>query len=451
MSTPLSTQGRFERLLFRPVPLWVTLLVALLGLAFAILFGAFLLYALNGGKALGWLQKPALAVASSPLVLQSLPKAAESDPFLAAPGAPALPAGLARGGFSDPGFLLVPLFDPKEKRPLVRLIRLSDGRTLREWRPDAARLQAVAEKHQGPATPAKGVPYWLGHPDLLDDGSIVFKGSNLLVRADVCGAVRWARHGYHHSVERGPEGEIWTGSIAPRPDREGTNPHYRSEGIARLGLDGRLTYSKSLTEIFAQNGLEALVRGREYGDDPYHLNDVEPVFADGPHWKKGDVFLSLAHQSMVLQFRPATDKVVWWRIGPWMGQHDVNLLDERRISLFDNRISFDSGKPRVLGHSRQLVVDLASGSVSSPWEAAFRRHAIAADSNGRGLVLANGDLVVEESNRGEVLRVTKEGETRWRYVNSDGKGRRYRIFWSRYLDPGRYAAGLRAAAAARCA
>src|SRR5687767_8518170 len=190
MDSPLPTQGPFERLLFRPVPLWVTLLVALLGLAFAILFGAFLLYALNGGKALGWLQKPALAVASWPLVLQSLPKAAESDPFLAAPGAPALPAGLARGGFSDPGFLLVPLYDANVKRPLVRLIRLSDGRIVREWRPDSTRLQAVAERHQSPATPAKGVPYWLGHPDLLDDGSIVFKGSNLLVRADVCGAVR---------------------------------------------------------------------------------------------------------------------------------------------------------------------------------------------------------------------------------------------------------------------
>ena len=238
--------------------------------------------------------------------------------------------------------------------------------------------------------------------------------------------------------------------VLARPDRTGVTERYRSDAVARVSPDGELTYSKSLDRIFADNGLEALVRGRDYSDDPYHLNDVEPVLEDGPYWRRGDLVLSLARQSMVLLFRPATGRVVWWRIGPWLGQHDVNVLDDHRISLFDNRITFDADGSRVLGNSRELVLDFAERSLSSPWERSFRQLPIRAVSNGRGLVLANGDLIVEESNAGEVLRVSAEGDVRWHYVNSDEAGRRYRIFWSRYLDPDRYGGAIMAAQAARC-
>ena len=333
---------------------------------------------------------------------------------------------------------------------VVRLIRLADGTTVREYLPDTDRLQAEAERRETPATPVRGIPYWIGHPELLDDGSIVFKGNYLLVRVDACGRTMWARHGFHHSIERGPEGDLWAAMLLPRPDRPGVRPTYRADAIARVTPGGDVAWVKSLDSIFAENGLEALIRGGEYSDDPFHLNDVQPVFADGPHWRRGDLFLSLGHQAMVVLYRPSTGRIVWHRTGPWLGQHDVNVVDDNRISVFDNRISFDGDGNHVLGHSRELVIDLSTGAVASPWDTAFRRHRIRAASNGRGLVLANGDLVVEESNGGEVLRVGPQGEQRWSYVNADSEGARYRIFWSRYLEPQRYARGIAAAREKRC-
>lgn len=438
-----------ERLLFRRVPLWLVLLVALLGLALAVAYGAFLLHILRGGQRLPWLHTPALLVADAPSLLANLPERTR-DPFRSPPGRPPARAGLTRSGFVDEGFLLIPKFDPSRRRVLVRLVRLADGAVLREYLPDTERLQSEAERLETPATPVRGIPYWIGHPELLDDGSIVFKGNYLLVRVDACGGIRWTRHGFHHSIERGPEGDLWTAMLLPRPDRSGVRAGYRADAIARVTPDGEIGYVKSLDSIFAENGLEALIRGREYSDDPYHLNDVQPVFSDGPHWRRGDLFLSLGHQAMVVLYRPSTGRIVWRRVGPWLGQHDINVVDDRRISVFDNRITFDGDGNHVLGHSRELVVDLSTGAVSSPWGAAFQRHRIRADSNGRGLVLANGDLVVEESNGGEVLRVGPQGELRWSYVNADSEGARYRIFWSRYLDPQRYARGIAAAREARC-
>lgn len=446
-------EGRLERLLFRPVPLWLLLALLFLGLALTIAYGAFLLHALKGGPRLAWLQQPALMVADAPSLVRNLGTRSR-DPFLTPAGAPPLTApgapGLTRTAFVDPGYLLVPAYDPARGRPVVRLVRLADGKVLRAWAPDTAPLQTEAERRATPATPVAGIPFWMGHPDLLEDGSILFKGNNLLVRADPCGAVRWTRYGFHHSVERGPGGHFWTAMLLAGPKRPGAGPAYRAEGIGEIRADGRLIWSKTLDAMFEENGLSALVRGQPYSDDPYHLNDVEPVMRDGPHWKSGDVFLSLAHQSMVLLYRPSTGRILWWRIGPWLGQHDVNIIDDRRIAIFDNRVSFDSGGGKVIGNSRELVVDFATGKIASPWEEAFRRHRILAASNGRGTVLADGDLVVEESMGGEAMRVGPRGEMRWRYLNSDAKGRRYRLFWSRYLDPARYGGAIRAAAEARC-
>lgn len=457
--------GRFESLLFRPVPLWVLLAFLFLWLGGTVAYGAFILHAVKGGTRLAWLQGPALMVADAPSLVRNMGRRGR-DPFLSpegtgagdgagagagAGGAAGGRPGLTRTGFVDPGYLLVPGYDPARGRALVRLVRLGDGRVLREYAPDLAPLQAEAERRATAATPVAGIPFWMGHPDLLEDGSILFKGNNLLARASACGAVRWTRYGFHHSVERGADGRaFWTAMLLAGPPREGAGPAYRGEGIGEVGEDGRVISARTLDAIFAANGLTALLRGQEYSDDPYHLNDVEPVRADGPYWKRGDVFLSLAHKSMVLLYRPATGRILWWRIGPWMGQHDVQVLDGRRIAVFDNRVSFDAGGPKVIGSSRELVLDFATGQVSSPWEAAFRARGIRAASNGRGTVLAGGDLVIEDSMGGEAMRVGQSGEMRWRYVNGDAKGRRYRLFWSRYLDPMRYGAAVKAAAEARC-
>lgn len=443
--------GRFERMMFRPVPLWLLLAGLLAMAALAVAYGTFILYSLRGGTALGWLQRPALMVADAPSMLWTLPERAR-NPFLSPPDAttpPPSPPGLTRTAFVDPGFLLIPSYDPVRGRPLVRLMRLSDGHVVREYAPDVGPLQAEVERRATPPTNVQGVPIWMGHPELLEDGSILFKGNNLLVRADRCGRVLWTRYGFHHSIERGDRG-FWTAFVHPLPQRPGAGPAYRSEAIALVSADGEILYSKTLDDIFAENGLSTLVRGRQYVDDPYHLNDVEPVLEDGPHWRRGDVFLSLAFQSMVMLYRPSTGRVIWWRMGPWLLQHDVNILDDHRIAVFDNRASFEAAGPVVIGNSRELVVDFASGAITSPWEPAFRRLGLRAASNGRGTVLPNGDLVVEDSMGGEALRLSARGEVQWRYLNTDEAGRRYRLFWSRYLDPARYGRGIRAAALPGC-
>ena len=73
--------------------------------------------------------------------------------------------------------------------------------------------------------------------------------------------------------------------------------------------EGRYT----VPQIFIDNGLEYLLfaHGNDYEKDPIHLNDIQPINVDGEFWSKGDVFLSIRNQSMVLLYRPSTNKIIW--------------------------------------------------------------------------------------------------------------------------------------------
>ena len=93
----------------------------------------------------------------------------------------------------------------------------------------------------------------------------------------------------------------------------------------------------------------------EFTNDPIHLNDIQPVDFDGEFWKKGDLFLSLRHQSMVLLYRPATNKIIWKGTGPFFHQHDVDILNDHKISVFNNNSKYFVDGDVVDRHNEVII------------------------------------------------------------------------------------------------
>ena len=52
--------------------------------------------------------------------------------------------------------------------------------------------------------------------------------------------------------------------------------------------------------------------------------------------EKGDLFLSIRDQSAIIHFRPSSNKVVNYITGPFAWQHDVDIISNKEISLFNN-------------------------------------------------------------------------------------------------------------------
>ena len=353
-----------------------------------------------------------------------------------------LPAGFVRNAtrpFVDPGYALITPYDVNRKRATIQLIRLSDGAMLKEWLPNVAAINARSNFRSAIVDLArdKGVDRMRPmHPLLLANGDLIVHDNTPLARIDRCGRPKWVIDGiFHHSLERGVDGTLWIPDRLPKSAIPGVGPKFADELVAAVGEDGKLLKSERLIDIFDRSGMGGLWRGRPYAEDPFHLNDIEPVLSTGPYWQKGDLLLSLRNMSLIALYRPSTGKIVWSKAGPWSAQHDVSLLDDHRIMLFDNRVAYSATGRRVDGNSRLMVYDFATDTVSSPLAATFAKRGIATATQGRATPLSNGDVMVEETERGALMRLAPDGSIRWRYISADHSGRRLWLSWSRYLDP----------------
>ena len=211
---------------------------------------------------------------------------------------------------------------------------------------------------------------------------------------------------------------------------------FLDDAIVKLSPDGEILFEKSVSQIFIDNGLEYLLFS--VGDilfdiDPIHLNDIQPVNFDGEFWKKGDVFLSLRHQSMVLLYRPSTNEIIWKGTGPFFHQHDVDILDEHRISVFNNNSKDFAESDVVDGHNEVIIYDFKTNEYSSYLKDSLIENDVRTITEGRGEILTNGDLFIEESNYGRTLYFNADGSLRWTHVNRANDGNVYRLGWSRIL------------------
>jgi len=451
--------GPVERVLFAKVPLWAMLFAILLGLLFTI---AMLIAARQGPGQAGVVGTLAQNLGETPRAIKSLfPGYNFESAMRTRDPAPALPAGFGarEPGFQDPGFLLIARSDPSLYRSVVDIVRVRDGKLLHRYAPDIGAVNAHSLSSGVLATlPGEAQPnrYRMTHPLLLDDGSIIFHGDSPLARVDACGRLMWTVDGiFTHAIERDGAGGFWVSVTYPHSKLPFVGADFEEQGIANVSFDGKLRVNISIARILQDNGLYHLWGPRAYAKDPFHINDVEPVLRDGKHWRAGDLFISLRHLSMVMLYRPSTGRILWYRIGPWMMQHDVDILDDHRIAIFNNNTfggeESDYGAVwRVKEHNNLLVYDFDTDRVSAPFDAAFARYQVKTFREGLATTLPNGDAFVEETVFGRLLRMTPGGGLRWQYINADDKRRRYLLNWSRYLDPQQYGKAIEAAVSARC-
>lgn len=122
---------------------------------------------------------------------------------------------------------------------------------------------------------------------------------------------------------------------------------YNEQGFAIIKIDGS-SETYNLMEMLKKNDLEYLIYRSGLEADPFHINSVfkaERDYSDTPILK-GDILLSLRHQSLLIVVRPSTNEVVWYKSGPWLNQHDASFTEDGDILVFDNNV--------VSSHARRV-------------------------------------------------------------------------------------------------
>ncbi len=271
--------------------------------------------------------------------------------------------------------------------------------------------------------------YTFEHSMLLDNGdALITTGGGPILRVDPCGKKIWENDLItHHSIEVDRSKNIWTPIyLSDEKKIHGQILQYH-DGIANIDIkNGNTIYTKSLVEILIENNLFDLIGNSYIGKDPLHLNDIEPVLNDGPNWKKDDLFLSLRNISLVILYRPSTNKIIWYKSGPWRHQHDVDILSDTKIGIFNNNTELNLKS--VNKNSEIITYDFRDKSIEKIFESAFKKHKIRTYYEGLFEKINDNSVYIEEQENGRIIKADNEGTIIWEYVWDA------QVKWSRFYN-----------------
>ena len=343
-------------------------------------------------------------------------------------------------------YLLLSRYDGDIEESVVELVDLQSFDVLHTWNPDINSFFEKVDKVEGGewehlTRDKNDNRFRFFHPVLFEDGSLLFQYDSPLIKIDKDSELVWMKSDevYHHSIEEDSEGSFWL-CVRYFPYKLDSNvvgnKHntFFDDGIRKISSNGDILFDKSVSEIFIENGMEYLlfsVGGGKFTPDPIHLNDIQPVEKDTKYWKKGDVFLSLRHQSMVLLYRPETNEIIWKGLGKFSYQHDVDILDDSRISIFDNNSKSSFDGDIVNGNNRVVIYDFETREYSYYLNESLINEDVRTITEGRSQILPNGDLIIEESNYGRTLYFDTSGSLKFEFINRADNGYLYKVNWSR--------------------
>lgn len=440
--------GTLEKYIFRKVELWVTALIVLALLILMLLFGVIVRSEAQGSNRFGFIGDMAYGIASLPSAAsRELSMLSEgdlagmstdhSDRFDGQAGWTFHDARIASG---LDGYLLFSRHDGDAGHHVFELVDLKAGRVVHRIDLDSDLIFKDAQR----TTKRADVDDWRPnrfqavHPLPLDNGDILVKGHRTpMVRMNPCGEPVWTLDDFvfHHTTEPAPDGTFWSSSWVEDPRVEGLSGRFQDPGLVQFSADGEILHDESLTSVMLQQDLGYLIFGGErFYDDPLHLNDIQPVPGDGPYWKAGDVFVSLRHISTIMQYRPSEKRIVWFKSGPWSAQHDVDIVNDTTIAVFDNNMYNLGQGPFVDGHSDVTFYNFESNEVSSPYNDWLVGADFKTEAAGLFTLIPDGHLYVDEAESGRTLIFTPDGDLAVEHVNRAENGLIYHLGWSRYLD-----------------
>ena len=331
--------------------------------------------------------------------------------------------------------LILPRYDLSLKRSLIDIIDLNEFEIIHTYKHNIDEMNNQVknlEKFSRINIDFSPIRFQYKHPLLFDDGSLI-SVYGPAYKIDFCSNLEWIneKEDFHHSIELDHNGDIWIPSrMDPQSKyvKENTFRDYQDHSIVKINKKGELLFNKSVTEMLIENKVLDINIFNGVAD-PIHLNDIEPAFENSEYWKRGDLFLSIRNQSAIIHYRPDTNKVINYIIGPFAQQHDVDIISNKEISIFNNNNFIIDNQ-----HSEIIIYNFETNKFKKLFNDQIKKENIKTKTQGLSHIFKDGALMVEENNHGRLILFNNQGEKEWEFVNKDKNGDIGRIQWSRIIE-----------------
>lgn len=444
--------------MFKKIEIWILYLTIILSLIFTIFFGVLVRQELVGSTKLGILSKSAVFLSEIPMNVKKIFQVVKDPGIERAVGDDFKNKYGFEGDYSRKNvYLLLSRFDGNIKESVVELIELDGFKTIHRWNPDInsinKKIDTNRDEYKLLNRDHHENRYKIDSPILdRDGGLIIHPNGSALVKLDFCSKVIWINDDdhFHHMGEIDEDGYFWIpSSIYPYSISEkkiGKDfGDFFDDAITKISPDGEILFQKSVMKILLENNFHSLFFSNQMFDgDPIHLNDIQPVSKNSKFWKKGDLFLSLRAQNMIIQYRPSDNKIINMIKGPFINQHDVNIVSDSEISIFNNNLYYYKG-PRVKGgnlhfdttHELKIaevvVYNFETKSFRKKFQDSMNNYNVKTSVQGLAEILDDGSLFVEETQKGRLLFFDEKGNLEWEYINKAKNGKNYALGFSKII------------------
>jgi hypothetical protein len=281
-----------------------------------------------------------------------------------------------------------------------------------------------------------------------------------LVRIDKDSNLIWKYLGQaHHDLDVGDDGRIY---VLTHEIRHNTYQDFPQLAVPRiddfavvLSPDGEELQKVSIADALINSPYARLLtRVVWYTKGDYlHNNGIDVVEADdaaalplAPVAKAGQVLLSMREIDTLALLDLAQERIVWAVRGPWLAQHDPDILANGNMLLFDNLGNFlePDGSDAGAAGGRSRVLEFDPSTMEIAWQyAGTEEEPFESDVRASQERLANGNTLITEETRGRIIEVTPDHEIVWEFVNpvrAEGRGENGGdlipiVSWAERIDP----------------
>ncbi len=347
--------------------------------------------------------------------------------------------------------LLVSKSIEKEPFTIIELIDLSTLKTIKKW--DLTKIMQLGfEKDRNKEFKninlVRGTSNIARSPYLYINNDLLFL-SNIeqLIKLNKCDEIKWINDEYqfHHNFNVDEDGIIWAIGYELNLEKNKNYDEkyhidgYMDDSIIKLDNDGNILKTISLTKLLIDNNLQSLLftgRVDMQVTDPLHLNDIQPVESEyeGNFFKKGDVFVSLAHINRVILIDTIKEKIKWisTQDANLFHQHDVDILNSNEIAIFNNNRIETTSKSGLYKHNQIQKYNFITQKWQNIFDKPMRENNISTISQGLFEIL-DKYMMVEEQNMGRVLFMDKN-ELLAKFTNGDKNKKNFQTHWPRIIS-----------------
>lgn len=325
----------------------------------------------------------------------------------------------------QPGFTLFTTAD-KQKAQLID----AEGHVLHEW---GLPFSQLWDKTAAVKAPQADTHVYIEKSYLYPNGDLLAIYAAVgdtpwgygLVKYDKDNRVLWKYlQNAHHDLDVAPDGKVYVLTQEIGQDDLKSYAHLKApridDYVAILSPEGQELKKVRIIDVMLRSPYARLLDTvpwyiQKGAGDYLHTNSIEILDGSGSHKlpaaQPGRALLSFREIGTIAIMDVETEEIVWAMRGPWLRQHDPDLLANGNILLFDNQGHVGPGGiTRVIevDPKTQEIVWTYAGTPEEPFESEVR------SSQAR---LANGNTLITESDGGRLFEVTRAGKIVWNWVN----------------------------------